>query len=352
MFSMFRKKDNTMVGIDIGTSAVKLVAFSRQDGQLTLEGYAVVPLPPTAVIDGNIQDVAKVSELIAQAAGQAGGKLHRAAVAVPSSAVITKFIELSAAFTELELEEQIKLEADHFIPYPLEDVALDFEVLEPLAHNADINRLMLVACRRGDVEQREEAVAGAGLTCDIVDVDSFAVERAFQLLPPGDGPLTGMVDIGAATLTLYVFKEGRIIYNREQAFGGNELVNAVNQHTGLALEEIELSLRSGQLSDEIRQLFVLPFRTTVAQQVSRALQFFYSSGMHSSLQKLYLMGGTATIPGLAEQLAEALALPTETANPFTGLAISPKLVPGRLQQDAPTLVKASGLAMRTPMSRH
>lgn len=351
MFALFGKKDSGLIGVDIGSSFVKLVALTNQSGQFTLDGYAVVPVPPAAVIDGNIQDIGQVSEAVERAAKVAGTSLKNVVVAVPSSAVITKTLAISDSFTEVELEEQVKLEADQFIPYPLDEVAIDFEVKGASLHNADFNDILVVACRRADVELREDAVTGAGLKCEVVDVDTYAVERAFAHLEAGaestdQEELVGIVDIGAATLTLNVFRDGQIVYNREQAFGGNELTNSIHQHYGIPLGEVEQKLRQGELNAEIQQLFVLPFRSTIALQVSRALQFFYSSGVHNELSRLYLMGGAVTISELSEQIEQEIGVTTLITDPFQQMKINSKISRERLSVDAPSLVKACGLAMR------
>ncbi len=350
MFGLLGKKTGSLVGVDIGSSSVKLVALSKSGRDFALEAYAVVSLPPTAVIDGNIQDVAEVAGTIEKAVKVAGGKMSAAITAVPASAVITKRIEMSSAFSELELEDQIKVEADQFIPYALDEVALDFEILGTVPNNDSINQVLLVACRKNDVEQREDAIQGGGLTCTVVDVDTYAVERTFPLLLAGTAnhsdQLTGVVDIGAATLTLNVFRDGEIVYSREQAFGGNDLTNSIHQQYGMSVEEVEQSLRLGDISEEINEMVVIPFRGTVAQQVSRSLQFFYSSGAHSELASLYLSGGTATIEGLAEQLTDELGIPTYMANPFASMSVNSRVNSSRLDRDAPSLVKACGLAMR------
>lgn len=349
MLGFLGNKSGSLVGLDVGSSSVKLVALSKSGGNFTLEAYAVVSLPPTAVIDGNIQDVAEVSETIEKAVKVAGGKMSSAIAAVPASAVITKRIEMSNAFTEFELEDQIKVEADQFIPYPLDEVALDFEVLGPVKNNENLNTVLLVACRKTDVEQREDAINSAGLQCSVVDVDTYAVERAFPIISPEQrdaSDLIGVVDIGAATLTLNVFKNNEIVYSREQAFGGNDLTNIIHQQYGISIEEVEQSLRLNDLSSEILEMVVQPFRGTVAQQVSRSLQFFYSSGAHAELSALYLSGGTATIEGLSEQLSEELGLNVDMANPFSKMSINSRVNRSRLERDAPSLVKACGLAMR------
>ncbi|MGB0204426.1 MAG: pilus assembly protein PilM [Neptuniibacter sp.] len=143
-----------------------------------------------------------------------------------------------------------------------------------------------------------------------------------------------------------VVKDSEIIYTREQAFGGNDLTNLISQQYGMNIEEVEQSLRLGEVSSEIHDGAVLPFRNTVAQQVSRSLQFFYSSGVHGELEALYLSGGTAAIEGLAGQLEEELGLRIILANPFSNMGVSSKINSTRLLRDAQALVKATGLALR------
>ena len=348
VLSFLSKQEKGWVGIDIGSSSVKMVALSRKGKSLRLDSYAIVPLPSTAVIESSIQDIGQVSEAVERGVKLCGGNLTTSVTAVPSSAVISKTVQLSNAFTEFELEDQVKLEADRFIPYPLNEVALDFEILGPVEGNSELNDILLVACRRDDVEMREDAINGAGLKCEVVDVDRFASERVYPFIHTAEpDQLVGLVDIGAATLTLNVFKNGEIVYNREQAFGGNDLSNAIHQQSGLGIGEVEHLLRSGELTDELQQSLVMPFRSTVSQQVSRALQFFYSSGPHNELSKLYLLGGTAAIDGLAEQMAAEVGLPVEVANPFATMAQDSKVNAARLIQDAPTLAKACGMALRS-----
>lgn len=348
MVSLFGNKNAGWVGVDIGSSSVKLVSLSQQGHDYQVDSYAVVSLPPSAVVDGSVENQGEVSDAIERGLKICGNKLKHAVVAVPSSAVITKKLEISNAFSDLELEEQVKIEADQFIPYALDEVALDFEVVGPVENHPILNEILLVACRRDDVANREEAVNGADLQCEIVDVDTFAMERLLPLLGEfGPDALVGLVDIGASTLTLNVFRGGNIIYNREQAFGGNELTNAIHQQYGIEVNEVEQKLRTGSLDEEIVEMLVMPFRQSVIQQVSRALQFFYSSGAQNQLSSLYIAGGTASIEGLAELMQEDIGVPAKVVNPFMNIRVGPRLNQDRLMNDAPMLAKACGLALRS-----
>lgn len=349
MLSFLKPKSAGWVGVDIGSSSVKLVALSQHGQSYRIEGYGIVALPPAAVVDGNVEIPGEVSAAIERGLRLCGGKLNNAVTAVPSSAVITKYLEISDAFVGMELEEQVKIEADQFIPYPLDEVALDFEVLGPVEKSPDLNEILLVACRRDDTEAREDAIRGSGLKCGVIDIDTYAIERTLPLLVPdfGSASNVGIVDIGAATLTLNVFRGSKMIYNREQAFGGNDLTNMIHQHKGLEIAEVEQLLHSGGFDEETLNDLVLPFRMTVVQQVSRALQFYYSSGSQGQLNKLYLAGGVSGMEELAAMVFEETGVDAEIANPFRGVEVDSKINPARLERDASSLLKACGLALRS-----
>jgi len=349
LFGLFNKKTSTLVGVDIGSSAVKLVVLNRDKNDIVLDSYAVVNLPPAAIIDGHLQELGVVADAIEKAVKICGSKLSCAITAVPSSAVIIKHLDLSNAFSEAELEDQIKIEADQFIPYPLDEVAIDFEVQGTHPINPDLNKILLVACRSNDVIQREAAVNSAGLKCEIVDVDTFAIERLLTFVNSDElanDELVASIDIGASTMTLNVMHQGSIIYNREQGFGSNELTNSIHVQCGMSVEEVEQSFRLNEISIEIEAMLIEPFRDTIVQQISRSLQFYYSSNVQNQLTKIYLSGGCSSIKGLVELLEEELGIAVELTNPFSNMRVQAKINKDRLNKDAPVLVKACGLALR------
>ena len=349
MFGVFNKKTATLVGVDIGSSSVKLVVLSREKRTIFLDSYAVVGLPASAIVDGHVQELGVVAEAIEKGVKICGSKLDSAITGVPSSAVIIKHLDISNAFSEAELEDQIKIEADQFIPYPLDEVAIDFEVQGPHSTNPELNRILLVACRNNDVIQREASVNSAGLNCRVVDVDTFAIERLLSYLnreSVESDELVASVDIGASTMTINVMHQGAIIYNREQGFGSNELTNSIHIQCGMSVEEVEQSFRLNEISLEIEAMLIEPFRDTVVQQISRALQFYYSSNVQNQLSKIYLSGGCSSIKGLVELLEEELGITVVLTNPFSTMQVQAKINKERLNKDAPVLAKACGLALR------
>ena len=340
-----------MLGLDISSSAVKLLELSEQNNRFRVEGYAVEPIPPNSVVEKTITDIESVGETIRRAVRRSGTKAATAAVAVAGSAVITKTISMPAALNDDELASQIELEADQYIPYPIEEVALDFEVVGITENNPDMVDVLLAACRSENVDARVAAVELGGLTAQIVDVEAYALENAVvliasQLPEHGFDKNIAIVDIGATMTTLNVLQDQRIIYTREQVFGGSQLTEEIQRRFGLSYEEAGLAKRQGGLPDNYGPEVLEPFKEAMAQQVSRSLQFFFSSSQHNAIDHIVLAGGCATIQGADELIAERVGIPTTIANPFSSMTLSPKVNAQALSDDASALMIACGLALR------
>ena len=352
MLGLFKKKANTLLGIDISSTSVKLIELSRSGGRYKVEAYAVEPLPPNAIVEKNIAELEVVGQVIARLVTKARTSVKHAAVAVAGSAVITKTIEMEAGLSEEELENQIKIEADQYIPYPLEEVAIDFEVQGATTRNADRVNVLLAACRKENVEVREAALALAGLTAKVVEIEAYSLERAYGLLAEqlgnGEEDLTvAVVDIGATMMTLSVLHNGQTIYTREQLFGGKQLTDEIQRRYGLSTEEAGLAKKQGGLPDDYETEVLSPFKEAVVQQVSRSLQFFFAAGQYSDVDYILLAGGTASIVGLDQLVQQKIGTPTLVANPFANMTLSNKVNAGALASDAASLMMACGLAMRS-----
>lgn len=351
MRRLFSKKTQTLLGIDISSTSVKLLELSYSGGRYKVEAYAAEPLPPNAVVERNIVELEDVGQALAKALAKARTGARSAAVAVAGSAVITKTVEMDGGLSDEELENQLKIEADQYIPYPLEEVALDFEVTGPSRRNPERVDVLLAACRRENVEVREAALALAGLTAKVVDVEAYALERAYGLLQEqiGDnGSMTvAVLDIGATVTTLSVLHEGRTIYSREQLFGGLQLTEEIQRRYGLSWEEAGLAKKKGGLPEDYENDVLTPFKESIVQQVSRALQFFFASGQFHDVDCIVLAGGTSSIPGLDRLVQQKVGTRTVVANPFADMVLSNKVNPSVLASDAPALMIACGLAMRS-----
>lgn len=356
MFAFFGPKKQAMVGVDISSTAVKLLELSKSSGrsgaQYRVESYAVEPLPANAVVEKNIADVDAVGQVIAKVVKRSGTRARLAAVAVSGSAVITKTITMPASLSDQEMETQIQLEADQYIPYPLEEVNLDFEVQGVSEKNPEMVDVLLAASRSENVDDRVAALEIAGIEAAIVDVEAYAIENAFtqiadQLSGHGEGLSVAVADIGATTTTLNVLHNGKIIYTREQNFGGRQLTEEIQRRYGLSREEAGMAKRQGGLPDSYVAEVLEPFKEAMGQQVSRSLQYFFSSSSYNSVDYIVLAGGSSSIPGVDELVEEKIGTPAIIANPFSSMSVSSNVKPQGLSNDAPSLMIACGLALRS-----
>jgi type IV pilus assembly protein PilM len=335
---------------------VKLLELSQTVGRAgsnyRVEAYSVEPLPSNAVVEKNIAEVDAVGEAIRTALKRSGSKAKHAAVAVSGSAVITKVISMPASLSDQDLESQIQLEADQYIPYPLEEVNIDFEVMGPAEKNPELVDVLLAASRSENVDDRVAALELAGLTAAVVDVEAYAMENACtqlvdQLSDGGEEQTIAIVDVGATTTTLNVLHNKKIIYTREQNFGGRQLTEEIQRRYGLSMEEAGMAKRQGGLPDNYVPEVLDPFKEAMAQQVSRSLQFFFSSSAYSSVEHIVLAGGSSSIPGVDDLIEEKLGTSASVANPFANMSVSSKVKPQVLSADAPALMIACGLALRS-----
>ena len=345
------KSQSPLVGVDISSTAVKLLQLSRAGNRYRVEHYAVEPLPPNAVVEKNIVEVEAVGEAIRRALNRSGAKARHAAAAVAGSAVITKVIPMPADLDEHDLEAQVELEAVNYIPYPIEEVNLDFEVLGPMPGNPEMVQVLLAASRSENVELRQSALELGGLTAKIVDVEAFALENAFGLMAgelpvPHDG-LIALVDIGATMTTLNVLRGGRSLYSREQVFGGKQLTDEIMRRYGLSYEQAGQAKRNGGLPEGYEADVLEPFKEAAVQQVSRLLQFFYAGSEFNRVDQIVLAGGCAAMAGLPGMVEEQLGVPTLVANPLAQMTLGPRVQAQALAQDAPALMIAAGLALRS-----
>lgn len=351
-FSVFNPKARPLVGLDISSSSVKLVELSGgiKEG-IRMERYAIESLPRDAVSDGNIVNLDAVADTIKRALRRMGAGVKNVALALPASAVITKKIMLPGGLREQEMEVQVEAEANQYIPFALDEVNLDFQVLGDSADAEGELDVLIAASRKEKVEDRVAAAEASGLKAVIMDVESFAAQSAFeyvsrQLPDQGNGSIIALVDIGANLLNVTVLRDGVQIYAREQAFGGQQLTQDIARHYGMSVEEAEAAKRSGSLPENYASELLRPFMDSLALEVSRALQFFFTSTQFNQVDHIVLAGGCAVIPGLAEVVGGRTQVDTIVANPFAKMQLSSKVRPKNLMADAPSLLVACGLALR------
>ena len=331
---------------------MKLLELSKHGDRYRVESYAVEPLPVDAVVEKNITNVEAVGEVLKRVVSKSRTSVKNVAVAVSGSAVITKVIQMDSGMNEFEMEDQIALEADQYIPYPLDEVAIDFEVQGPSEDNPERVDVLLAACRKENVDVREDVMEIADLNTKVVDVEAYALERAYALIEPqldsqGEELVVAVVDIGATMTTLSVLAEGQTVYTREQIFGGKQLTEEIQRRYGLSVEEAGLAKKQGGLPDDYEEEVLMPFREAVVQQVARALQFFFGASQYNVVDYVVLAGGTSSIQGLTEMVEEKTGTPTLVANPFANMSVGSRVNASALGNDAPSLMIACGLAMRS-----
>lgn len=348
---LLKKKSAPILGIDISLTAVKLLELSKNGDRYRVEAYASEALPANSVVEKSIEDVDAVGEAIARAVKKSGTRAKVAAVAVAGASVITKVINMPSGLSDEDMQSQIQLEADQYIPFPLEEVNMDFEVLGETEDQDGQVDVLLAASKSEDVDIRIAALDIAGLEAKIVDVEAFALENSVRVMPEFSDNVAGQViaiaNVGSAVTTLTVLENSQIVYSREQTFGGVQLTEDIQRRYGLSYEEAVVAKKQGGLPDNYGPEVLQPFKESMAQQINRAQQFFFSSGTITQIDHLILAGGCASIEGIAGVVEQDVGVPTKVANPFAAMSLSSKVSVQALSGGAPSLMVACGLALRS-----
>lgn len=350
VLNIFSKSAPPTIGVDIGTSSVKVLQLSRSGSTYRIEHAARESLPEGAFAEHGISNVDEVGQAIRSAVKRSGSKAKHCAMSVSGSAVITKVIHLPGDLAEDEIEGQIEIEAGQYIPYPRDEVSLDFEILGESARNADVVEVLLAASKTENIETREAVADMAGLTARIVDVEAFAINNAFELVRKRDAipdsAVLAVLDIGDVRSSLNVLRGDRSIYYREHPFGGRELLEETMRRYGLDNEQAQFWKRGEEPPAGFEDEVLEPYRQSVIQQIGRALQFYSSSREYSSVERLYLSGGGSSADGLVDAVANELGMVAELADPLKNLKLSPRVNANQLDSIRPSLVTACGLALR------
>lgn len=351
-FDFFNESTPPLIGVDISTSAVKMVELSSTGkGSYRLEAYSIAAIPKDAIVDGNISGLEQVSDAVKLAWKLLGSREKRTALALPSAAVITKKVMMSADLREEDMEVQVEAEANQYIPFPLEEVNIDFQVIGPVANSPDEVEVLIAAARKEKIEDRVAAAEDAGLKVIVMDVDTYATEAAYTLVAnqipnKGKDQTIMIIDIGAAMMHINVLHDNVSVYVREQAFGGTQLTQEIQRRFGLSAEEAEIAKRKGGLPDSYENEVLQPFTQSLSTEVVRALQFFTSSTQYNRVDHLVLAGGCAAIPAIDTLVQDRTQVNTIVANPFQSMSLATKVKQQQAAIDAPALLIACGLAMR------
>jgi type IV pilus assembly protein PilM len=353
VLDVFKTKAPTLIGVDVASTSIKLVELADAGkGTYRLERYTIEPLGKDTVQDGNIANLDQVSDALKRAWKRLGSRNRNVAMALPAAMVITKKIIVPSGQKEEELELTVEAEANQYIPFALDEVNLDFQILGPSPNNPDEVEVLIAASRKEKVEDRVAIAEAAGLKPRVMDVESYATQEAFRLIAPslpanGRDQNIAFVDVGAHITHFYVLRNGQFLFSRDQAFGGNQLTHDIQRAFNLSPEEAESAKKNQGLPENYDADVLQPFMETLALEVTRALQFFFTSTSYNQVDQVVLAGGCAQLAGLDELVAKRAGVATVIANPFASMQVSDRIRPRQLAQDAPMLTIATGLAMRS-----
>ena len=350
--SLFSRQPAPLLGLDISSSSVKLVELGREKtGILVLERCAIEPLERGWITDGNVEKFEEVAEAVRRLVKKSGTKTRNVAMALPPSAVITKRIVLPGGLTDQELEMQVEAEANQYIPFPLDEVSLDFCVVGPSTSSVGDLDVLIAASRREKVQDIQGLAEAAGLKPMVVDVESYAsrlaTSRLIESLPNrGVGTIVALFEVGALTTSMQVIRNDEVLYDRDQAFGGAQLTQLIVRQYGFSPEEAESKKRSGELPDDYEASVLRPFVESMVQEIARALQFFFTSTPHNKVDHIMLAGGSAALPGLTGAVSKHTSFTCSLVNPFDGMEIGGGVRLKKMTREAPSYLTSCGLALR------
>lgn len=340
-----------LIGLDITSSSIKLLQLGLINERYVVKQYGSETLPQGAVLEKQIKDPEAVGLCIKKLIDRLGIKDRAVVISISDSASVTKTIQVKSDLTDKEIQDEIEIEAEKYIPFPIEDVSIDFYVIGISASNPAMKDVMVAAAKFENIDTKIEALAYAGLIAKVVDIDAFAMERAFSLIAPqlpnsAIGQVVALIDIGSNVTVVYVLDNLRVVYSHEHVFGGDQLVHEIEQRYGLTHQEAMSSLKDGTLPDDFISDVLNPFKKIIAQEVSRDLQFFYSAGEYNDINYIVLSGGTSIIPGLPQVITEKTGKRAFIPNPFADMVIEKTVDRLSLEMDAHRLMICCGLALR------
>ncbi len=350
--SLFSRQPVPLIGLDVSSSSVKLVELGQdRSGNMVLERCGIEPLERGWITDGNIEKFDEVVGATRRLLGKTGSRTKAVAMALPASAVISKKIILPAGLSEREMEVQVEAEANQYIPFSLDEVTLDFCVVGPSATSAGDVDVVIAASRKEKVEDRQALAEAAGLVPVVMDVETYAARlaagRAVERLPGGGADaLIALFEIGAVTSTMQVLRNDDLVYERDQVFGGAQLTQSLVRQYGFTQDEAEIKKRAGELPDDYGVAVLAPYVESLAQELERALKFFFTSTPHNRVDHILLAGGTAGLTGLREAVTKHTAFPCHVVNPFDGMELARAVREKKMLRQAPSYLTACGLAMR------
>ncbi|GFE61527.1 type IV pilus biogenesis protein PilM [Geobacter sp. AOG2] len=346
MFLFKRQKD--IIGIDIGSSSVKLVQIKCLKDAFQLLNVGIVPLPPEAIVDNTLIDSSSIVMALRNLVASMGVKAKDVACSISGNSVIIRKITLPAMPAE-ELEDQITWEAEQYIPFDINDVNMDFQILSPDSIDPAKMNVLLVASKKDIINDYVAVFNEAAMQLAVVDVDSFAVQNAFEInhdIGPDD--VLALINIGATIMNINIVKNGITLLTRDVQMGGNLYTEEIQKQMGLSSIEAESAKILAHETKNSALLEILgKVNETITQEIRRSLDFYNSTANEDRIIKIFVSGGCSKVYNLCETMSEKLSLPVETINPFAKLRYNEKdFDPEYLQEIGPLMAVSVGLATR------
>lgn len=335
-----------IVGLDLSSSAIKVIELKPSGRQMRLHRCAYVALPPNAVVDNLIKDTETVTQAIRDLFRENRITTKNVATSISGGSAIIKTIQV-ANMTELDLEDQISLEAEEYIPFDIGDVQLDFQILHPSKKGEEMMDVLLAACKKDMIQNHVQTIEEAGLKVTHFDMDTFALVNAFErfLQPPGHAPeeCLALINIGATLTNVCLLQNGAPLFTRDIAYGGNHLTEEGMRRLGLPREEILDMQENPQPPAHFTKDLLGPFLDQLTLQLTHTLDFHHANNPELPVQNIYLIGGCALIPGIEDYLTRRLGIPVTLGDPFPKLLDHAKFA--HFTGWGPRMMVALGLAL-------
>jgi type IV pilus assembly protein PilM len=340
-----------LVGVDIGSSAVKAVELKPggRGGEFHLLKLGMEPLPPEAIVDGAIMDSGAVIDAIQRLFSANKIKTNEVATSVSGNAVIVKKISLPQ-MTQEELAESIHWEAEQYIPFDIQDVALDYELVEGSGSGGNMD-VMLIAVKKDKISDYSSAISQAGKTATVVDVDVFALQNCYEVNYGIDpGRVVALLNVGASIMNINIVKGGTSIFNRDIAVGGNQYTDAIQKDLNLSFEQAENLKKGARVEGAARENLgpiLQAVSENIALEIQKTFDFFKATSSEDRIDRIFLSGGTSKVQGLQDLLSDRFEAGVEIMNPFNNVIYNPKdFDPDFISEIGPSAAIAVGLAVR------
>lgn len=342
------KKKKEVIGIDVGSSSIKLVQLKDNKGSYQLLNVGIIELPPEAIVDNSLMDSSSIAVAVKNLVSSLGIKIKDVACSISGNSVIIRKIVLPTMPQE-ELEDQISWEAEQYIPFDINDVNMDFQILSPDSNDPSKMSVLLVASKKDIINDYVAVFNEAGMHLSVVDVDSFAVQNAFEInhdVSPES--IVALINIGASVMNINVIKEGITLFTRDVQMGGNLYTEEIQKQLGMSSQDAE----NGKiLAHETNNLpiidVIVKVNETITQEIRRSLDFYNSTTNDDRITSIFVSGGGSKVYRLIDSISDKIGLPVDSVNPFAKLKYNEKdFDPEYLQEISPLMAVPVGLAIR------